>query len=688
MQTQTPFKLIFIGLICSMLVPFIAVQAQTTKTTAKTTVKATTPAPAKCISRYTPFYNGTCISPSICTGAIIEGRCGSSTTVKCCLPENTGPSSPNAILSGPQMAKILGFQNARTDAISRYLYYPKSKQSCFNRATYVSVFAVKTDSFMMSEERATDAELSKSDFLYGNNGLGEGGLYRARGFAMIKGKALYKLASEALNLPALVTNPELAAFPAVGSRIAAWYWGYRNYEPLADGTYVSFSQLMRLFFGSVTELNTATKMLEGTANVLKCGKIVKGHINSDACKNEIPGGLCKPLCVKGGDKEYCGCNGQTYNDLCPGYASNIKCCLEKCSGTMDLTFVLDSSGSITASEFNKVRNFTGEIISRLDIGEMSTRVAVINYGTDTQVITNLKTTFDREELLKKVKAVPYLNSGTNTRKALEKCRDTIYKTENGMRPIESGVSKVMIVLTDGKSQDKPGPVALQLKLNNINIISIGVTGAIDFEELEEIASFGKVFLLEDFDQVLFVIDDMLELSCKEPAVIPDVTEVIEVEQNNFKYLRFSIENFNTSYIALNVEQVAGKVEIFYSFENRNPNDFEVVTPKPDFEIDPWTDNATYVKPKVRDPFYKPDAESAHLSRLALSKSSTTQTKVIAIPQDKNYTTIYIGIKGLAPTNEFKLVITESEGNAGFSLHSRRSLFIYVISFITFYIAIK
>lgn len=177
---------------------------------------------------------------------------------------------------------------------------------------------------------------------------------------------------------------------------------------------------------------------------LKCGKLIKGHVASDTCSKEVAGALCKPLCVKGLEsKDYCGCNGNTLNGLCPGNPSNVKCCEEKCSGTMDLTFVLDSSGSIKLANFTKIKNFTAEIIKSLDIGENGTRVAIINFSNVPQVIAKLNSYYDRGALVNKVNDIPYLNSGTNTRAALLKCRDEIYKTQNGMRPIEKGVSKVV-----------------------------------------------------------------------------------------------------------------------------------------------------------------------------------------------------------------------------------------------------
>ena len=57
----------------------------------------------------------------------------------------------------------------------------------------------------------------------GNNELGDGYLYRGRGYMQLTGKHQYAAAGEALGLD-LVGNPDLAAQPEHASRIATWYW--------------------------------------------------------------------------------------------------------------------------------------------------------------------------------------------------------------------------------------------------------------------------------------------------------------------------------------------------------------------------------------------------------------------------------------------------------------------------------
>jgi predicted chitinase len=67
----------------------------------------------------------------------------------------------------------------------------------------------------------------------GNTEPGDGPRYHGRGPIQLTGRGNYRAAGQALGLD-LEGDPELAASPDVGFRIAQWYWTSRNINVLAD----------------------------------------------------------------------------------------------------------------------------------------------------------------------------------------------------------------------------------------------------------------------------------------------------------------------------------------------------------------------------------------------------------------------------------------------------------------------
>ncbi|MBF6172563.1 glycoside hydrolase family 19 protein [Nocardia blacklockiae] len=73
----------------------------------------------------------------------------------------------------------------------------------------------------------------QSNTAAGNTEPGDGPRYHGRGPIQLTGRANYREAGAALGLD-LEGNPEIAAQPDVGFRVAQWYWTSRDINALAD----------------------------------------------------------------------------------------------------------------------------------------------------------------------------------------------------------------------------------------------------------------------------------------------------------------------------------------------------------------------------------------------------------------------------------------------------------------------
>jgi predicted chitinase len=98
----------------------------------------------------------------------------------------------------------------------------------------------------------------------GNTRPGDGRRYKGRGPIQLTGRANYRIAGQALQLP-LEDRPTLASQHAVGWRIATWYMSTRELNELAD---------RRDFVGVTRRINGGTN---GLADRFACVRAVASH---------------------------------------------------------------------------------------------------------------------------------------------------------------------------------------------------------------------------------------------------------------------------------------------------------------------------------------------------------------------------------------------------------------------------
>ncbi|RNA41441.1 chitinase [Brachionus plicatilis] len=586
----------------------------------------------KCQSSYEPYFDGTCIDRADCVGAIINNKCPNQpNNVKCCIEEtNTVPASPS-LVSQSQLENILSSKNKRIEVASKVLIAPNANPTCFEKAFFISQLAHESAKFLESEELGSDSYLnnkydSRTDL--GNNQIGDGSKYKGRGYIQLTGRSNYKRAGLAIGID-LENQPELAAFPSVAAKLARWFWLYGTRENLgtfSDGTFYGFSRVTGLINGGLNGLPDRVDLLKKAAKELQCGDIMKG--SGEECTINGKQGICLPICTGNfSDDKLCGCNGNTVSGKCAG-PTNIKCCDGQCANDMDLTFVLDSSGSIAFSDFQKSLEFTKNIINEIEIGENKSRVGIINFSSSVATVTRLDSTFSKTNLLNSVDSIVKFSRSTYTGEALQAAK-ALYNTENGARDPAKGVSKVILVVTDGASNGRlrPEEVASSIKSMGITVISIGVGSNLNFNELNGISSPGRTYLIDSFSTVLQSFDEIKQASCLIPAPIPPKTDPIAVGRNKIKYFSYEVADLNSRSLKVLINAILGRVKLFFSFTNQNPNDFQI-------------------------------AETTDVQ----TSNQETIEKIIRIPKNESnifQKIVYLGIKGLQDSNSFIIQVNES-----------------------------
>ena len=163
------------------------------------------------------------------------------------------------------------------------------------------------------------------------------------------------------------------------------------------------------------------------------------------------------------------------------------CCTEHaCQNAIDLIFVLDSSGSIGRANYQKMLEFVGDVINKLDIGPDKSRVGVVDYSNSASVPIHLNAYQMNNTLLNAVAGISYNGGSTNTADGITTC---IQEFNTAARPKWSGIPRIAIVVTDGQSDSPPDTIAAAQSFHSANILSYAVgIGSVDMEELNSIAS--------------------------------------------------------------------------------------------------------------------------------------------------------------------------------------------------------
>uniref|UniRef100_A0A8C2ME60 Collagen, type VI, alpha 4 n=1 Tax=Cricetulus griseus TaxID=10029 RepID=A0A8C2ME60_CRIGR len=160
----------------------------------------------------------------------------------------------------------------------------------------------------------------------------------------------------------------------------------------------------------------------------------------------------------------------------------------------DIVFLVDSSTSIGPQNFQKVKNFLHSVVSGLLIGSDRVQVGLVQYSDSIYPAFQLKQSSLKSTVLERIRNLSYSTGGTNTGSALEFIRAN-YLTEMSGSRAKDGVPQIVILVTDGESNDEVQDAADQLKRDGVFVYVVGINVQ-DVQELQKIAS-------EPFDKFLF-----------------------------------------------------------------------------------------------------------------------------------------------------------------------------------------
>ena len=79
-----------------------------------------------------------------------------------------------------------------------------------------------------------------------------------------------------------------------------------------------------------------------------------------------------------------------------------------------MVFIMDESGSVGYSNFQKMKEFVRDLVDTFDISSSTIRVGVMKYSSGANTEFNLNTYYDKNAMKSRIMSISYNYGGTNT----------------------------------------------------------------------------------------------------------------------------------------------------------------------------------------------------------------------------------------------------------------------------------
>ncbi|XP_055337656.1 uncharacterized protein LOC129587775 isoform X2 [Paramacrobiotus metropolitanus] len=393
------------------------------------------------------------------------------------------------------------------------------------------------------------------------------------------------------------------------------------------------------------------EMFEATKRMTKYSKEIQRHLNvkwSDMTKDQLDLPLISGLAVRlalslgeaAGEKipDSYGEQAQYWKKYCNRFADSQaletamrSCRVKHCPARMDLCIMMDASGSIEESNFQRSRQFVKDMLD--EVANDMVHTALVIFSSYVQPVLSFDSRIsDIAEAVMNPLRTPYLQGSTHTSLAVDYC---IGQFETFVQSAV-GTPKINFLLTDGQSN---GPYDNSLAESaatalaaNITSFAIGVGNDINMTELLLVTGNREDRILTVNSPLGLARDKILQLAqttCMIPLNPPfgkRTTDTVEKDQSRIIGLHLPEPGLE---IAIDASE--GSVVVYYAY------DFEV--PSAAVHDGKLPGNGGFVPPKP-----------SHVQRRVRDTSAAT---FIQSAIDKPG--VYISITGIEERNTYSFV---------------------------------
>ncbi|CAM5129810.1 unnamed protein product [Eretmochelys imbricata] len=182
------------------------------------------------------------------------------------------------------------------------------------------------------------------------------------------------------------------------------------------------------------------------------------------------------------------------------------------SQSLDLVFALDASAGVGRENFLRVRNFVSSSSLQFSINRDVTQIGLVVYGSRARTAFALDAHVTSSALFQAISQAPFLGGSASAGRALLHIHDDVMTVPKGARP---GVSKAVVVITDGSGTEDAVVPAQQLRRNGVSVFVVGI-GGVRRETLLRVAGSPNYLVhVSSYDDLRNYKDFIMERICEE-----------------------------------------------------------------------------------------------------------------------------------------------------------------------------
>ena len=181
---------------------------------------------------------------------------------------------------------------------------------------------------------------------------------------------------------------------------------------------------------------------------------------------------------------------------------------------MDIAFIIDSSGSIRRSDFQKQKNFVKEIVKSFGLAPDHSQAAIVLFSTSASVQARFGQYATTEEFAKAVDALRHERGFTRIDRGLNLAATVIFPEAR------AGVPKLALLITDGVGQTQLASTkdlreaSEPLRKAGVHVLAVGIGSHVLRDELRLVTETDdNVVLVSGFEHLLLKTGNLISRAC-------------------------------------------------------------------------------------------------------------------------------------------------------------------------------